>query len=78
MPKNLNLNVNISELETVKCFNCDRMLFTKAIEIRKIPGILSNSGKPEVLQLEVFVCLHCNRKLEKEDIFGEESANVIR
>ena len=55
-----NLSVNIEELESVSCENCDGIYFNTVSVIRLVPALLSRSGREERVALEMYRCIQCS------------------
>lgn len=71
------LSVDLQTLKNVMCPNCQCQTFIGATELKKVPAILSNSGKPEIAQLNILLCSKCGRKLDKADAFEEPKKVLI-
>jgi hypothetical protein len=65
-----NLNLSPSDLQNVKCENCDSELFTPAFFIKKISALVSPNGKEGFVPLQTFACSLCGHVNEsfKKDI----------
>ena len=54
-----NLNLSPSDLQNVKCENCDGELFTPAFFIKKISALVSPNGRESLIPIETFSCIEC-------------------
>lgn len=67
------IEIDIDTLETFTCPECKNSIFTQAIEIKKVPMVISKTGNPETTQLNIVVCSKCGHKVTNEDVFGKET-----
>ena len=68
-PPQLTVNVTkeqLDELETVKCSNCQGIVFNNAFIMRKLPVThpLNTVGRPDSLLQPVRYCLTCRKVLD--------------
>jgi len=54
------LKVNLSDYAWETC-TCGGYTFTPSIMIKKIPGLISPSGKEEFIPVEVMICNSCEK-----------------
>lgn len=57
------ISINPNELETVICPNCGSDIFEFGYKLKKIPPLLSPTGREELLVFEVFLCKSCKAEL---------------
>ena len=55
------IKVDLDSCESVKCENCGGEIFTVVYVIKKIPPLLSRSGREELLSLPYFRCVACGK-----------------
>jgi len=58
-PTNSKINVNLKNLETVKCPSCGKEFFTTVWHLKKIPALVSKSGRDEIFPVAGFRCVNC-------------------
>ena len=57
---NGNVNINPADLKTLTCENCGHDKFDQVFVIKKVPALLSPTGKEIKLPIPVFECTKCN------------------
>ena len=55
----LNVNINPDLVEDVKCEKCESESFTACYFIKKVPALVSPTGKEMMMPVETFSCLAC-------------------
>ena len=55
----LNVNINPDLVEDVKCEKCECESFTACYIIKKVPALVSPTGKEMMMPVETFSCLAC-------------------
>ncbi len=60
---NSKINVNLKDLATIKCPNCDKEFFITVWQLKKVPALVSKSGKDEILPIAGFQCVNCGNIL---------------
>ena len=62
-----NVNVNISEINFVKCEDesCESKYFEMIHMMKKIPPILSPTGKELTIKLEALRCVDCGKIVDE-------------
>ena len=58
LPK-ANVQVDLSDADTMKCQSCENPVFIQGYIIKKISAILSPTGKEVIMQVPVFRCASC-------------------
>ena len=53
------VNVNPGDLQTLSCENCSKDKFDQVFIIKKVPAVLSPTGKQILLPIPVFECTSC-------------------
>ena len=56
---NQQIKINLDDLEKVKCESCDGECFDIVWIIRKVPAMLSQTGKVSLFPVAYFRCLGC-------------------
>jgi hypothetical protein len=64
------LNVNPSDLETLKCASCESDKFDQVFIVKKIPSVLSPTGKQIMIPVPVFECTNCKQTCK--EMYPEE------
>lgn len=63
----LNMNINPDLVEDVKCEKCEGESFTSCYVIKRVPVLVSPTGKEMIMPVETFSCLGCGH-INKEFI----------
>ena len=53
------LNVDFSQTTAEVCESCGNGTFTQAYQMRKLSALLSPTGKPTMIPIQVFACAKC-------------------
>ena len=65
------LNVDFSQTTAEVCESCGNDTFTQVFKMRKLSALLSPTGKPTMIPIQVFACAKCgyiNKEFQvKED-----------
>ena len=69
LPK-ANINVDLSDAETMICEECGNKVFLQGYVIKKISAIISPTGQEVIAPIQVFNCGSCGEML---DLGGELS-----
>ena len=69
LPK-ANINVDLSDAETMICEECGNKIFIQGYVIKKISAIISPTGQEVIAPIQVFNCGSCGELL---DLGGEMS-----
>ena len=69
LPK-ANINVDLSDAETMICEECGNKVFLQGYVIKKISAIISPTGQEVIAPIQVFNCGSCGEML---DLGGEMS-----
>ena len=67
LPK-ANVQVDLSEADTMKCQSCENPVFIQGYIIKKISAILSPTGKEVIAPIQVFNCGNCGEMLPLADL----------
>lgn len=59
------MNVDPSSLEDVTCDNCTNMTFQQVVLMKRMPSIISPTGKEAFVPMQVFACAACNHVNER-------------
>ena len=54
-----NINVDITQTQSVTCDECGGVYFDQALVIRKASGLLTGQSKPSYIPIPVFKCSSC-------------------
>ena len=55
----LNVNINPDLVEDVKCEKCEGLAFISCYIMKKVPALVSPTGKEMMMPVETFSCLAC-------------------
>lgn len=64
------LNINPADLDNLKCPHCSNDKFDQVFMVKKIPAVLSPTGKKIMLPIPVFECTKCKETCK--EMFPEE------
>lgn len=64
------LNVNPADLDTLKCSNCGNDKFDQVFIVKKVPSVLSPTGKAIMIPVPVFECTSCHETCK--EMYPEE------
>ena len=53
------VNVNIMELDSIKCNECGSEYWEEAMLIKKIPAVISESGREQISPVPCLLCKGC-------------------
>jgi len=53
------LNIDFSQTTTVCCEKCENETFQQVYQMRKLSALLSPTGKPTMIPVQVFACTKC-------------------
>ena len=53
------LNINPSDLDTIECQKCSNKTFNQTFIVKRVPSVLSPSGKQIMIPVPVFYCSMC-------------------
>ena len=62
LPK-ANVQVDLSDADTMKCQSCENPVFIQGYIIKKISAIVSPTGKEVIAPIQVFNCGNCGELL---------------
>ncbi len=58
-PSKANMSVNILDQETVKCLECDGVIFEQVIVLKKINKVLVGAPHDQIVPIQLFRCMDC-------------------
>lgn len=67
MENSTKVNLNASQLPTLRCINCGNYTFDASYVIKKVSALVSPSGKETVAPIQVFTCTACGSILPVGD-----------
>jgi len=59
-PPQTNINVNPSDLDDLQC-ECGNYTFNPVVVLKKLPALISPSGKDGIVPMNVYSCVVCNQ-----------------
>tara|TARA_Y100001937_G_scaffold107696_1_gene150602 strand:+ start:49 stop:261 length:213 start_codon:yes stop_codon:yes gene_type:complete len=60
-----NFNVDLSNVDNIKCNECDNETFVPAFIIKQVSALMSPTGKETLVPIQLFKCSKCNHVNEK-------------
>lgn len=70
---NPNINLNASELPTIKC-RCGNFTFASSFILKKVSALVSPSGKETIAPIQIFTCIYCGSILP----IGDDNMDFIK
>lgn len=67
-PKAVQVNVDLDTLKDLTCKSCTGLHFISALRFKRVPAIVSPTGKPDLAVLNVVVCITCSTELDLKDV----------
>jgi len=58
-PQQQQMQVDISQTTEEVCESCENDTFTQVYKIRKLSALLSPTGQPTMIPMQVFTCAKC-------------------
>ena len=55
----MGLNVNLSEIDWMKCEKCDNSTFVEAMKIKKVSKFMTGSERDSIVPYPVIACSSC-------------------
>ena len=62
------VQVDLSDADTMKCQSCENPVFIQGYIIKKISAIVSPTGKEVIAPIQVFNCGNCGEMLPLQDL----------
>ena len=62
------VQVDLTDAETMTCMKCDNKIFIQGYVIKKISAIISPTGKEMIAPVQVFNCGNCGEMLPLADV----------
>ncbi len=62
---NQNINLDLSNVDNIKCEECESEIFTPAFVIKQISALMSPTGKETMVPIQLFKCSKCGHVNEK-------------
>ena len=62
------VQIDLSDADTMKCQKCENPVFTQAYVIKKISAIVSPTGKEVIAPIQVFNCGNCGEMLPLQEL----------
>ena len=59
------MNIDFSELEDIKCDECECIHFEQVFLLKKVPVLLSPIGKATIAPAQIFRCVDCKHANEE-------------
>tara|TARA_R100001510_G_C7591860_1_gene161279 strand:- start:239 stop:451 length:213 start_codon:yes stop_codon:yes gene_type:complete len=60
-----NFNVDLSNVDNIKCDECDNETFVPAFIIKQVSALMSPTGKETLVPVQLFKCSKCGHVNEK-------------
>ena len=74
-PQQPQMKVDLSQTTAVTCEACEHDTFIPAFKMRKMSALLSPTGQPTMIPMQVFACAKCGH-INKEFQLKEENDTV--
>ncbi len=62
------VQIDLSEADTMKCQSCENPVFIQGYLIKKISAIVSPTGKEVIAPIQVFNCGNCGEMLPLQEL----------
>ena len=62
------VQLDLSDADTMKCQECENPVFIQAYVIKKISAIVSPTGKEVIAPIQVFNCGNCGEMLPLQEL----------
>jgi len=62
---NQNINIDLSNVDNIKCEECENETFIPAFIIKNISALMSPTGKETMVPIQLFKCSKCGHVNEK-------------
>jgi len=62
-PQQQRVNVDISQATDVFCIGCEGSYFMEGMRIKRLSAILSPTGKEEMINVQVLLCMGCGLEM---------------
>ena len=62
---NQNINLDLSNVDNIKCDECDNETFVPAFIIKQVSALMSPTGKETLVPVQLFKCSKCGHVNEK-------------
>ena len=59
------VKLDLAQAETIKCDECENVLFIQSFMMKKVSALMSPSGKEELLQIPIMSCGNCGAVIAK-------------
>ena len=60
-----NFNIDLSNVDNIKCNECDNETFEPAFIIKQVSALMSPTGKETLVPIQLFKCSKCGHVNEK-------------
>ena len=62
------VQIDLSDADTMKCQKCENSIFIQGYVIKKISAIVSPTGKEVIAPIQVFNCGNCGEMLPMKEL----------
>ena len=62
------VQIDLSDADTMKCQKCENSIFIQVYVIKKISAIVSPTGKEVIAPIQVFNCGNCGEMLPLQEL----------
>ena len=66
------IQVDLKDAETIKCEDCDNVVFIPAFFIKRLSPIVSPTGQEALIPIQVYSCGNCGEVPDKFKQDGED------
>jgi len=67
-PQRQTINVDLSKAEDVVCLQCGGPYFMEGIRIKKLSMLLSPTGREEMANMQVLLCMQCGLEMGQQPV----------
>jgi len=60
------MQLDIASLSNLVCKSCKNEMFWQCFFLKKLPGVMSRSGRDEMIIVQIFICRNCGLEFNRE------------
>ena len=72
------MNITKKDLETIMCPKCDNNIFDRYFKILRLSALKSQTGKPQYLNMPIYVCANCATILDIDEDKEENKTEPVK
>jgi hypothetical protein len=70
------VKLDLAQAETLKCDECENVLFIQSFMMKRVSALMSPSGKEELLQIPIMSCGNCGAV--NADMLGDLNPDELK